>query len=88
VLAVLALGLPWRSWVQPAVFLAPLRRFVAIQVPTQLLAVVALLLLAPSKDGHRPVTVGEFAVIGALAIVGLALLLLTPRLTDPPASAS
>jgi hypothetical protein len=83
VLAVLALGLPWRSWVQPAVFLAPLRRFVAIQVPTQLVAVVALLLLAPSKDGHRPVTVGEFAVIGALAIVGLALLLLTPRLTEP-----
>jgi hypothetical protein len=87
VLATLALALPWRSWVQPAVFLGPLRRFVAIQVPTQLLAVVALLLLAPSKDGHRPVTVGEFSVIGALAIVGLALLLLTPRLTDPPAEA-
>ncbi len=88
VLAVLGLGLPWRSWVQPVVFLAPLRRYVAIQIPAQLVAVVALLLLAPSKNGHRPVTVGEFAVIGALAIVGLALLLLTPRLTDPPAPAS
>jgi hypothetical protein len=45
VLSSLALELPWRSWIQPAVFVAPLRRYVLIQVPTQLLAVVALLLV-------------------------------------------
>lgn len=79
VLSMLTLELPWRSWIQPAVFLAPLRRFVAIQIPSQLLAVVALLLLAPSHSGHRPLTAAVFGVIGALALVGLALLLLGPR---------
>jgi hypothetical protein len=74
VLATLALELPWRSWVQPRVFVAPLRRFLVIQVPTQLLAVLALLLLAPSPDGHRPLTVAAFAVVGAVALAGLALL--------------
>ncbi|MGH9090006.1 MAG: hypothetical protein ACRDZR_01285 [Acidimicrobiales bacterium] len=82
VLSMLALALPWRSWVQPAVFVAPLLRFLAIQVPTQLLAVVALLLLAPSVNGHRPLTVAEFAVIGALSLAGLALLLVGPRLHE------
>jgi hypothetical protein len=82
VLAMLALELPWRSWVQTAVFVAPLRRFLVIQVPTQVLAVVALLLLAPSPDGHRPLTVAGFAVVGAIALAGLALLLTALRLDD------
>ena len=88
VLAMLALELPWRSWVQPRLFVAPLRRFLVIQVPTQLLAILALLLLAPSPDGHRPLTVAGFAVVGALALAGLALLLAGPRLDEarpPPA---
>jgi hypothetical protein len=86
VLAMLALELPWRSWVQPRVFLGPLRRFLVVQIPTQLLAVVALLLLAPSRDGHRPLTLGVFAVFGALALAALALLLTGPRLDEhrPP----
>jgi len=86
VLAMLALELPWRSWVQPGVFVAPLRRFLVIQVPTQLLAVLALLLLAPSPDGHRPLTVAGFAVVGAVALAGLALLLNGSRLDEgrPP----
>jgi hypothetical protein len=86
VLAMLALELPWRSWVQPAVLVAPLRRFLVIQVPSQLLAVLALLLLAPSADGHRPVTIAGFAVVGAVALVGLALLLTGPRFDEagPP----
>jgi hypothetical protein len=84
VLAMLALELPWRSRVQPAVFVAPLRRFLVIQVPTQLLAVLALLLLAPSPDGHRPLTVAGFAVVGAVALAGLALLLTGPRLDGRP----
>jgi hypothetical protein len=78
VISMLALELPWRSWVEPAVFRAPLRRFLRIQVPTQLLAVVALLLLAPGHSGHRPLTVAEFSVIGAVALAGLAMLLLGP----------
>jgi hypothetical protein len=86
VLGMLALELPWRSWVQPVVFVAPLRRFLAIQVPSQLLAVLALLLLAPSHDGHKPLTLAGFAVIGAVALAGVGLLLLGPRLDDnrPP----
>ncbi len=86
VLAMLALELPWRSWVRPGVFVAPLRRFLVIQVPTQLLAVLALLLLAPSPDGHRPLTVAAFAVVGAVALAGLALLLTGSRLDErrPP----
>jgi hypothetical protein len=66
------------------VFVAPLRRFLIVQVPTQLLAVVALLLLAPSPDGHRPLTVAGFAVIGAAALAGLALLLTGPRVDERP----
>jgi hypothetical protein len=79
VLGMLALELPWRSWVQPKFFVAPLRRFLVIQVPSQLLAVVALLLLAPSPDGHRPLTIAGFGVVGALALAALAFLLAGPR---------
>jgi hypothetical protein len=84
VLGMLALELPSRSWVQPQLFLAPLRRFLVIQVPTQLLAILALLLLAPSPDGHRPLTIAGFGVVGALALAGLALLLSGPRRDDAP----
>lgn len=75
VLAMLTLGLPWRSWVQLAAFRRPLRRFIAIQIPTQLLAVAVLLLLAPNAHGHRPLTVTAFTVVGAIALAGLTLLL-------------
>ena len=88
VLGMLAIELPWRSWVQPQVLVAPLRRFLVIQVPTQLLAILALLLLAPSPDGHRPLTIAGFGVVGALALAGVALLLAGPRLGEarpPPA---
>jgi hypothetical protein len=82
VLGMLALELPWRSWVQPVVFVAPLRRFLMIQVPTQLLAVLTLSLLAPGTHGHRPVTIAAFAVVGAVALAGLAVLLVGPRLDE------
>jgi hypothetical protein len=82
VLATLAPALPLRSWAQPAVFVTPLMRFIAIQVPTQILAVVALLLLAPGANGHRPLTVAAFAVIGVVGLTGLALLLLGSRLRE------
>jgi hypothetical protein len=86
VLGMLALGLPSRSWVQPKLFLAPLRKFLVIEVPTQVLAILALLLLAPRPDGHRPLTIATFGVVGALALAGVALLLAGPRLDEarPP----
>lgn len=79
VLAMLTLELPRRSWLDPAVFAAPLRRFVAIQLPAQVFAVAVLLLLAPSAGGHRPLTAGAFSVVGAAALVGLAVVLLRAR---------
>jgi hypothetical protein len=88
VLAMQTLELPWRSWLAPAVLVAPLRRFLVIQVPIQLLAVLALLLLARGHDGHRPLTVAGFAVVGIVALAGVGLLLLGPRVDDersPPA---
>lgn len=78
-LAMQILELPWRSWAQLAVFIPPLRRFVAIQVPTQLLAVGALLLLAPTPDGHRRLVVAGSAVVGAMALAGIALVLTAHR---------
>lgn len=78
VLAMLTLALPWRSWVQPRAFRVPFVRFLAIQLPVQLLAVVALLLLAPSANGHRPLTAAVVAVVGAAALAGLTLLLRRP----------
>lgn len=81
-LATLALGLPWRSWIAPSVFTRPLLRFLAIQIPVQLLAVVTLLLLAPNAHGHRPLTVAEFTLVGAAALAGLTLILLGRRADD------
>jgi hypothetical protein len=83
VLATLTVELPWRSWVQPAVFLAPLRRFLAIQIPSQLLALAALL-LAPTAHGHRPVTLTGAGVIGGAALAGLALVLFRVRPDEVP----
>jgi hypothetical protein len=78
-LASLALMLPWRAWVQPAVLITPLLRLIAIQIPVQVVAVLALLLLAPNAHGHRPLTIPEFTLVGAAALAGLAVLLLRRR---------
>jgi hypothetical protein len=83
VLASLTLVLPARTWVRPATFRRALRRFIAIQIPAQAVAVVAMLTLAPNAHGHRPVTVREFGVVGAVAIAGLTMLLLRRALSDP-----
>ncbi len=79
VLSMWLLALPWRSRVQPGVFVRSALRYLAIQVPAQLLAVLALVLLAPSPNGHRPLTVAGFATVGAVALVGLALRLAWPN---------
>jgi hypothetical protein len=49
-----------------------LRRFVVIQIPVQVLAVLSLSLLAPRSNGHRPLTIAGFALVGAVALVGVA----------------
>jgi hypothetical protein len=82
VLSSLELELPWRSWVSPAVLLTPLLRFVLIQIPCQLLAVAAMLLLEPGSGGHRPLDTTVVAVIGVAALLGLAMLLLAPQNND------
>jgi hypothetical protein len=79
VLAMLTLELPWRGWVQPRALLAPLRRFAVIQVPAQILAVVALLVLAPGQGGHRPLVLAAFSLVGALALAGAGWLLFGRR---------
>jgi hypothetical protein len=79
VLSMWVLELPWRSRVQPSVIVAPLLGFLVIQVPVQLLAVVALVLLAPSTNGHRPLTITGFAMVGAVALAVLALWLTRPH---------
>jgi hypothetical protein len=81
-LGMLALALPWRSWLQPRAFERPLLRFIAIEIPVQLLAVAALLLFAPNAHGQRPLTVAAFSVVGAVALAGLALLLLRRKAED------
>lgn len=80
----MATELPRRSQIQLRVFIRPLRRFLAIQIPTQLLAALALGLLAPDAHGHRPVSWAGFALIGALALTGLTLMLLRPLQPQRP----
>jgi hypothetical protein len=82
VVGAMTAGIPWRSWVQLAVFRLPLLRFIAIQIPTQLVAWLALEVLAPNSHGHRPVSWAGFGLIGAIALAGLALLLVVPLLAD------
>ncbi len=77
------LELPWYGWMSPQVLKQPLLRFAAIQIPCQLFAVAALLLLAPGAGGHRPLSGPVVAVIGALALAALAVLLLRPRVEAP-----
>ena len=79
ILAGLSYVVPWRSWLSPVALLAPLRRFVVIQVPCQLIAVGALELLAPAANGHRPLTFAAFTLAGAAALALLARLLLRGR---------
>lgn len=78
ILAMWVLEVPVRSWVQPGVFVAPFRRFIVIEIPLQLFAVISLLVLGPHSNGHRPLTIVGFAIVGAVALGCLAL-----RLTGP-----
>jgi hypothetical protein len=82
VLAALTLQLPWRSWVQVDVFRTPLMRFLLIQVPAQGAAALLVALLAPRSNGSRPLTLPAFGIVGAVALVGVTLLLAVPLLRE------
>jgi hypothetical protein len=73
-----ALKLPVRSWVQVAMFRAPLLRFIAIQVPVQLVAIATLLLFGSRSDGGQRVEVAALGTVGAVAFVAVTLLLAAP----------
>jgi hypothetical protein len=77
VLARAAIVAPLRGWVQLAVFRRPLLRFIVIQVGVQAVSALALWLLAPGAHG-RPLTLAFFGVLGAIALVVITLLLVTP----------
>lgn len=81
-LAAQTLALPWRGWVQVAAFRRPLLRFLVIQIPVQVVAFLALLLLAPRPDGSAAVVVPVAGIVGAAALVVLTLLLVVPLLSD------
>jgi hypothetical protein len=82
VIATQTLEIPPRCWVQLAVFRRPLLRFLAVQVPAQLVAALVLLLLAPDSHGHRPATLPFFGVLGTAALLVVTLLLAVPLLRE------
>ena len=81
-LVMLALAVPWRSWLQPRIFKRPLLRFLAIQIPVQMLAAIGSSLFAPDAHGQRPLTVAAFTIVGAVTLATLALLMLKRRADD------
>jgi hypothetical protein len=82
VLAAYTFVIPPLRWVQLLALRPALLRFVAIQVPVQAVAVVALLLLAPEPDGSRNVALPALGIVGAVALVVLAGLLAVPLLRE------
>jgi hypothetical protein len=82
VLAAQLRQLPWRIRVQLAALAQPLGRFVAIQLPVQLIAIAVLALLAPTSDGDRRLVVPALGIAGAVALLLTALLLVVPLVRD------
>jgi len=75
VLASQLLWLRWRGGIQASALGRPFLRFVLIQAPTQL---AALVVLAVAPAGRAP----WFAILGAAALVTLALVLARPLLRE------
>lgn len=80
VLGSLGAWLPWRARVQLAVLGRPLARYLAVQVPAQLVAFAVLTLAAPGSAVVGSVWV---ALLGAVALVALAVVVLAPLLLRP-----
>jgi len=81
VLKRVAMAVPLRGWVQLAVLRRPLLRFIVVQLAVQPVSAVALWLLAPGAHG-RPLTLTFFGVVGAVALVVVTLVLVTPLLRE------
>jgi hypothetical protein len=81
VLAAQALALPWRGRVQAVVLRRPLLRFVAVQIPVQVVAFAALAVLAPGPDGAR-VVLPAAGIVGGAALVAVTVLLIVPLLGE------
>lgn len=82
VLAAQLRQLPWRITVQLAALARPLLRFVAIQVPVQLVAIAILALLAPESQGSQRLLVTGLGIAGSGALLVTALLLVVPLMRD------
>jgi hypothetical protein len=72
-----AMVAPLRGWVQLAALRRPLLRFIVVQLAVQPVAALALWLLAPAAH-RRPLTLAFFGVLGAVAVIVIALVLVTP----------
>jgi hypothetical protein len=81
VLKRVAMAVPLRGWLQLAVLRRPLLRFMVIQLAVQPVSAVALWLLAPDAHG-RPLTFAFFGVLGAVALVVVTLVLVTPLVRE------
>ena len=81
VLAAQIRQLPWRITVQLAALAHPLVRFVAIQVPVQLVAIAVLDVFAPDSNGDARLLLPVFGIAGAAALL-LTALLLVPLMRD------
>ena len=72
---------PLRGWVQLETLRRPLLRFLVSQLAVQPVSALALWLLAPDAHG-RPLTLAFFGVLGAIALVVVTLLLVTPLVRE------
>jgi hypothetical protein len=82
-LAAVSFEVPLRSWVQVAVLRPVALRFLVIQVPTQALAAVVL-----SLRGAASWSAPLLGLVGGLALLGIAALLVVPLLEEGAPRAS
>jgi hypothetical protein len=78
VLAAQALSVPVTAWLQLRVLVRPLRRYVVIQVISQALAVLVLVVTAGAHNISLPV----LGILGAVALIAIALVLVIPLLRE------
>jgi hypothetical protein len=69
--------IPPRSWVQLRAFARPMRRYLLVQIPTQLATVIALFAFSPRTAGH-PAPLPAGAVVAASALAVLTVVLIAP----------
>jgi len=73
---------PVRSWMQLRAFAAPLRRFIIVQVPAQIIAALALFAFSPRAGNPHPAAIPILGVVAAVALVVLTLVLIVPLIRE------